>query len=101
MDHPRRALAKAATWRLVAVAITGSVAWVVTGEVAWAVSIGALDTLLKFGSYYLHERVWDRTDFGRAPATSVSVSGWLSRRRNANGTGHFRAGRRQEVGRGA
>lgn len=76
MDSHRKALAKTITWRLVAVTITASVVWVVTGDIAWAGSVGALDTLLKLGSYYLHERLWNRVDFGKAPAPGVSA--WLS-----------------------
>jgi len=32
----------------------------------YAASIGALDTFIKFGSYYLHERFWDRATLDRA-----------------------------------
>jgi uncharacterized membrane protein len=68
MHSRARALAKAATWRLLATAITATCAWLVTGEVAYAASIGALDTLIKFGSYYLHERAWDRAALAGPPA---------------------------------
>ena len=66
MDSRTRALAKATTWRLLATAITVTCAWLVTGEAAYAASIGALDTFIKFGGYYLHERLWDRARLGRA-----------------------------------
>ena len=65
-DSRSRALAKATTWRLLATAITATCAWLVTGEAACAASIGALDTLIKFGSYYFHERLWDRASLRRA-----------------------------------
>jgi len=68
MDSRTRALAKATTWRLLATAITATCAWLVTGEAMYAASIGALDTFIKFGSYYLHERLWDRARPGRAQA---------------------------------
>jgi uncharacterized membrane protein len=66
MDSRGRALAKATTWRILATVITATCAWLVTGEAACAASIGVLDTLIKFGGYYLHERLWDRAAFGRA-----------------------------------
>ena len=66
MDSRTRALAKATTWRLLATAITATCAWLVTGEAAYAASIGALDTFVKFGSYYLHERAWERAGLGKA-----------------------------------
>lgn len=68
-DSRARALAKATTWRFLATAITATCAWLVTGEVACAASIGALDTLIKFGSYYFHERLWDRASLGKADVT--------------------------------
>jgi uncharacterized membrane protein len=65
IDSRSRALAKAATWRILATLITATCAWLVTGEAACAASIGALDTVIKFGSYYFHERLWDRAGLGR------------------------------------
>ena len=65
MDSRTRALAKATTWRFLATAITATCAWLVTGEAMYAASIGALDTFIKFGSYYLHERLWDRATLDR------------------------------------
>jgi uncharacterized membrane protein len=69
IDSRTRALAKATTWRLLATAITAACAWLVTGEIACAASIGALDTLVKFGSYYFHERLWDRASLERDELT--------------------------------
>ncbi len=69
IDSRTRALAKAATWRLLATAITATCAWLVTGEAVCAASIGALDTVVKFGTYYFHERLWDRASFGRTDVT--------------------------------
>ena len=66
-----RSLAKAASWRLIAVTITTSITWGLTGDTAFAATIGALDAFVKFGSYYLHERVWDQIDFGRAQQSCV------------------------------
>ncbi len=36
-----------------------------TGEVAHAAKVGLLDTVLKFGIYFIHERAWTRINFGR------------------------------------
>lgn len=73
MDSRARTLAKTLSWRLVAVTVTATCVWLVTGEITLAASVGALDTLLKLAGYYLHERAWEQTDFGRAPAPRVSV----------------------------
>ena len=68
MDSHRRSIAKAVSWRVLALIITGSVAWAITGELHFAVYIGAVDSLIKLGMYYGHERVWNRISFGRPPA---------------------------------
>lgn len=65
MDSRLRALAKAGTWRIVALAITAACAWLVTGEIKYAASIGLADTVIKLGSYYFHERLWDRARVGK------------------------------------
>jgi uncharacterized membrane protein len=43
----------------------------ITGKVAFALSIGILDTAIKIGAYYTHERVWNRLSFGRARPTDT------------------------------
>jgi uncharacterized membrane protein len=75
MHVQRRALAKATTWRVLATLITATCAWVVTGEATFAASVGVLDALIKFGGYYMHERLWDRVDSGRTKSPRVPV--WL------------------------
>ena len=45
--------------------MTVSVAWIVTGEPLVAASIGLLDTVVKLGAFYVHERVWLKVRFGR------------------------------------
>jgi uncharacterized membrane protein len=65
MDTPARSLAKALSWRAVSAVITGLVAWRTTGDLRVAVAIGVLDTTIKLGAYYAHERLWVRLHFGR------------------------------------
>lgn len=60
-----RSIVKAMTWRVLATVITFSVAWTLTGQLEKAVQIGILDSLIKLGIYYSHERVWNRLQFGK------------------------------------
>ena len=39
--------------------------WFLTGTVDVAIKIGLLDTVIKMGAYYMHERGWNRLDFGK------------------------------------
>jgi uncharacterized membrane protein len=61
---PRRHLAKAITWRIVASFTTFIIGWVVTGSLDFGMAIGAADVIIKIALYYLHERAWYHSKFG-------------------------------------
>lgn len=65
MESRRRSVAKALSWRVFALMITTFTAWFVTGQLAFAAEIGLIDSLLKIGAYYFHERSWINISFGR------------------------------------
>ena len=54
-----RSLVKALTWRITATLTTAGIAYVVTGELKTAAMIGGIEFVLKFMTYYGHERVWN------------------------------------------
>jgi len=58
MVHPKRHLAKAVTWRIVASTTTAAIAWMF-GLPPKAIGLVFLaDLVIKFILYYVHERVW-------------------------------------------
>lgn len=59
-----RALAKTAGYRVLMVAVTVVVAWVFVGDVHAALNIGIAANVLKTGTYYAYERLWDRIEWG-------------------------------------
>jgi len=59
-----RHIAKAFTWRLIATFITFTMAWTITGEVKVGLTLGGLDIIIKLIAYYIHERLWYKTNFG-------------------------------------
>jgi adenylylsulfate kinase len=69
MDHDSdshsRSFAKALSWRVFALAITTGVSYMLSASVAVAVSIGVVDSAIKIGAYYVHERAWMGIRFGR------------------------------------
>ncbi|MGW8284745.1 MAG: DUF2061 domain-containing protein [Candidatus Deferrimicrobiaceae bacterium] len=65
MDTHRRSILKTISWRVMATLITGVVAFVVTGRVDMAITVGLGDSLVKFFTYYLHERMWSKIRFGQ------------------------------------
>ena len=65
----KRALVKTLCYRLFMLLITITVAWIVVGDVGEAVSIGLVANVLKTGTYYLYERVWDHITWGLPSVT--------------------------------
>jgi uncharacterized membrane protein len=70
METPRRAIAKALSYRVFGCLATASVAWALTGQARLAASVGALDFVVKLVFYYAHERAWNRLSYGRAAVLS-------------------------------
>lgn len=68
MESRRRSIAKALSWRVLAVMITTFVAYLFTEDHTFAMKIGLADSLIKLLVYYLHERAWIRAPFGRDAA---------------------------------
>jgi uncharacterized membrane protein len=65
MDSASRSIAKAVSYRLVGSSVTGFIAYLLTGRGALFFEAGALDVALKIVAYFVHERMWDRINFGR------------------------------------
>lgn len=65
MESHKRSVVKAISYRIVGTGLTAMVALVVTGQLRTALAIGAVDTVLKIGGYYVHERLWEKIPFGR------------------------------------
>lgn len=78
-----RHLIKTLTWRLVGTIDTMFMGWIISGDPTVGLKIGALELVTKMALYYLHERLWHRTDFGLAEVIEEndqeksSVSGHL------------------------
>lgn len=62
--HPKRHLAKAITWRIIASLTTFLIGWAVTGDLDFGMTIGAADVVIKIALYYFHERLWYHSKFG-------------------------------------
>ncbi len=65
MESHKRTIAKALTWRVSAFTITTALAWWITGKMELAASIGLLDSIIKLGAYYGHERMWLKLSYGQ------------------------------------
>jgi len=73
LESHRRSITKAITWRVLGFAVTVGTTWVVTGEAGLAAAVGVVDTLVKIGMFYFHERAWNRSRFGRSQPPEYQI----------------------------
>jgi len=62
--YRKRHIAKTFTWRITATLTTMIVAWMVTGDPTVGLFVGGIEFFAKIPIYYIHERIWYRSDFG-------------------------------------
>jgi uncharacterized membrane protein len=65
MEKPIRSLAKAISWRIVASLTTIFLVFIFTGNLVLSGIIGFSELFLKSFIYFIHERLWNLSDFGR------------------------------------
>ena len=60
----KRHLLKTITWRFIGTLDTMLIAWMISGDPLVGVSIGGVELFTKMILYYIHERVWYKSNFG-------------------------------------
>ncbi|MDH5375973.1 MAG: DUF2061 domain-containing protein [Candidatus Bathyarchaeota archaeon] len=65
MEKSVRSLAKTISWRIVATSTTILLVFLFTGNLVISASVGSLELISKIVIYYIHERVWNLSNFGR------------------------------------
>ena len=73
MDHPKRTLIKTITWRIIALVTTIAVVYFYSGSAKESVVIGLVANFLKMFFYYIHERTWNRVDYGRIKSPEYQI----------------------------
>jgi adenylylsulfate kinase len=61
----KRSFAKSITWRILAIIVTFCSIYFLTGETDTATAGTILTNTINFILYYLHERVWNSTEWGK------------------------------------
>jgi uncharacterized membrane protein len=64
-ETPIRSLAKAITWRIVGTVDTFIISWIITGQALIASSIALTEIVTKISIFWIHERAWNRIDWGK------------------------------------
>ena len=65
MEHPKRSLVKAITWRVIALFITILAIYIYSKDIKESLVVGISANAIKIFLYYAHERVWNRIKYGR------------------------------------
>ena len=74
MESAKRSIVKALSWRVIAALITALTVYVFTKEATLSIGIGIMDSAIKIFTYYSHERLWNRIDFGRKKMSEEDYS---------------------------
>jgi len=69
MEKRVRSLLKAISWRIVATSTTILLVFLLTGNLVISVGVGSLELLFKTVIYYIHERIWNMSNFGKVHYT--------------------------------
>ena len=68
-DQTIRSLAKAVSWRVTGTIDTFLISWLITGHVLLATGIAFTEIMTKVFLFWLHERVWNKIDWGKRDIT--------------------------------
>jgi len=60
-----RSFVKAISWRVSATLTTAIVVFIFTQKFDLLIKVGLVEASIKFGIYYLHERVWQKIKWGK------------------------------------
>ncbi len=64
-ESHKRSIVKSITWRLIAVAVTMLISYIWLGDWGSSIALSLIANGIKAVLYYMHERGWNRLDFGR------------------------------------
>ncbi len=73
MESQVRSIAKAVSYRLLGSAATVMIFYFMSGDAKMSLGAGGLDTVVKIGMYFLHERLWERISFGKPKAPEYEI----------------------------
>lgn len=66
MDTKLRSLVKSITWRIAGIFVLGTITWIITGDSVQTTYITATFNIIQVLLYYSHERLWEKTNWGKS-----------------------------------
>jgi uncharacterized membrane protein len=73
MEHPKRSLAKAVTWRIIAFLVTIIAVYAYSKDIKESLVVGISANVVKIFLYYFHERIWNRSKYGRMKVPDYQI----------------------------
>ena len=73
MESHARSIAKAVSYRVLGSSVTTLILFALTGKGTLSMVGGLADMVLKIAAYFVHERIWDRIEFGRAKPPEYEI----------------------------
>ena len=65
MDTNTRSIAKAISYRVLGSLTTGGIVYFFSGDLRASAGVGLIDSVVKLGLYFIHERIWNHIPLGR------------------------------------
>jgi uncharacterized membrane protein len=66
-----RSLAKVISWRIIIIGQYFCIGYFTTGSIAFGVGLASITTVINSCIYFLHERAWNRADWGKKAQETV------------------------------
>lgn len=73
MESHKRSIVKAVSWRIFGLVFTVAVGWLVTGSAKTGLTLGLIDFFVKIGTFYAHERAWQKIQWGRLDSRTTDI----------------------------
>jgi len=73
MEHPKRSLFKAVTWRVGGFITSVVTVYIYSHDIKQAFLIGVTADSFKIFLYYLHERLWNRIDYSEKKVPEYQI----------------------------
>ncbi len=64
-DKLLRSVIKSVSWRIIGTLDTIFISYMITGSIKPALSIGAIELVTKMTLYVIHERLWNKIQWGK------------------------------------
>ncbi len=73
MEHRRRSIAKAVSWRVFSFMLTICIIYAYTRNIKQSIGVGAGIDIVKMVLYYFHERIWNKVEYGRIKKVDYQI----------------------------